>query len=57
MKVYSAPEEIKPPTFDFRDIPKSKESEKTYIQEVAEWAKKNSNDKVYAGEVYPHSTR
>lgn len=48
-KVYSAPEEIKVPEFNFRDLKTSRENEKNYIEQIKEFAKKNSKDQ-YAGE-------
>jgi len=49
-KVYSAPKEIQPPYFDFKDLAQSRKNEEDYVTQVKEWAKKNSKDKQYAGE-------
>jgi hypothetical protein len=54
-KIYSAPETIKVPEFNFSDLKGSQEAEKTYIQQVIEWVKKHSKDTQnasYVGEEY-----
>jgi len=54
-KIYSAPETIEKPIGDFSDYPALLKSEEKYVNDVIEWAKKNTKDKVntkYIGEEF-----
>lgn len=58
-KIFSAPETIKPPVFNYKDRIKSKQDEEAYIQEVKLYCKKHSKtpDNEYVGEgvSFPHA--
>jgi hypothetical protein len=41
-KIYSAPDEIKLPTFDWKDRKGSLEAENKYLADLAEWCKKRN---------------
>jgi hypothetical protein len=54
-KIYSAPEKITKPVFDYRDMVASRKAEEDYIKAVSDWAKLNTKDKTnanYIGEVF-----
>lgn len=55
-KIYSAPKEIKEPTFNFRDIEAWRKDEKRYIKELRAWCKKHGSGS-YRGEIVriPHA--
>jgi len=50
MKVYSAPEHIKKPVLNWKDIKAWKKDEERYIEEIKQFCLSQSNDK-YVGEI------
>lgn len=54
--VYSAPQEIKKPEFNFRDMKAYREAQNAYIEQVKAWAKAKSKDQYAGEEVFlPHA--
>ncbi len=54
-KIYSTPDNIKEPKFDFSDISGTRKAESDYLEQVKEYCKTSSEDKVnidYIGEEF-----